>query len=307
MLFRKFRKTPTVMTTLNQITYDAKPDVKFPFSLSNFRRHPQKTETVNFILSHEFLGLVLNLGEPIEYAGSGLLPGTIQKSHYNLVYLPQTEYIVTVPRGLHHSIAMRLDYSTFVRAALDFPFLKPFLEHVTRKNASLIREHHLPIPLRMQNEIDALLYNISKDIAMRHLFMEIKAYQIFFDAMVDMADLFLGQKPAYVISDPIIKHAIEYLSNNFKNKIGIDTVASELGINKRKLQEGFKLHTGKNVHEYLVQLKMEEAKRLLRDPTRSVKSIAIELGYAETGFFNAYKNFYGQAPAAARGSEFEKE
>lgn len=295
------------MTSLNQITYDARLGVKFPFSLSNFRRHPQKTETIDFILSREFLGLVLNLGEPIEYAGSSLLPGTIQKSHYNLVYLPQTEYKVTIPRGLHHSIAMRLEPSTLTRAALDFAFLNPFLENVTRGTASLMRDHHLPIPLRMQEEVDALLYNISKDEGMRHLFMEIKAYEIFFGAMVDMADLFLGQKPTYVVSDPTIKHAIEYLANTFKQKITIEAVASELGINKRKLQEGFKLHTGKNVHEYVVQLKMEEAKRLLRDPSRSVKSIAIELGYAETGFFNAYKNFYGQPPAAARGSELDKD
>ncbi|MCD9014450.1 helix-turn-helix transcriptional regulator [Parachryseolinea silvisoli] len=295
------------MTSLNQITYDARPGVKFPFSLSNFRRHPQKTETIDFILSREFLGLVLNLGEPIEYSGSSLLPSTIEKSHYNLVYLPQTEYRVCIPRGLHHSIAMRLEPSTLTRAALDFAFLNSFLDNVSRQTASLIRDHHLPIPLRMQEEVDALLYNISKDEAMRHLFMEIKAYEIFFGAMIDMADLFLGQKPAYVVSDPTIRYAIEYLANTFKQKITIDAVASELGINKRKLQEGFKLHTGKNVHEYVVQLKMEEAKRLLRDPSRSVKSIAIELGYAETGFFNAYKNFYGQPPAAARGTELDKD
>lgn len=291
------------MTSVNQITYESARDVKFHFTLSNFRQHPQRDESFDVILQRDFLGLVLNLGEPIEYSGSELLPGTLQQGHYNIVYLPPTEYTVTTPKGLHHSITMRIDQATLSRSALDFPYLQRFLDTVVNKKSATIRDKHFPIPLRMQEEIDALLYNISKDESMRNLFLEIKAFEIYFAALTDMADLLLGIKPAYITTDPVTKTAVKYLTDHFQETITIEDLAVTLGVNKRKLQEGFKLHTGKTIHEYIIQLKMEAAKKMLRDPSRSVKSIALEVGYSETAFSVAYKKHFNQSPTAVRSEE----
>ena len=295
------------MTSINQIVYDARADVKFHFVLSKFRQHPQKEETFDILPSKEFLGLVLNLGEPVDYCGSGLLSATMPQAHYNFVYLPPTSYSVTIPCGPHHSLVMRLEQATLNRSALDFPFLKPFMEKVMLKEATFLREQHLPIPMRMQEEIDALLYNTSRDESMGNLFREVKSFEIYFGALTDMADLLLGLKPAYVVNDPVITKATDYLKKHIREAITIEILSIKIGINKRKLQEGFKIHTGKAVHEYVIQLRMEAAKKLLRDPFRSVKSIAIAVGYTETGFSSAYKKYYNQQPTAVRSMDTDKD
>ncbi|WAJ43937.1 helix-turn-helix transcriptional regulator [Mycobacterium sp. Aquia_216] len=52
---------------------------------------------------------------------------------------------------------------------------------------------------------------------------------------------------------------------------------------------------------YLSALRMRAASRLLRSTTRTVSSVAAEIGYSSEGAFtNAFKRFSGLTPSAYR-------
>lgn len=84
--------------------------------------------------------------------------------------------------------------------------------------------------------------------------------------------------------DPLTHHTIESL-------------ASEVGINRNKLHFGFKQVFGMTIHQYLEQLRMEKARLLLATTYKSIKIIASITGYCNSSRMGAvYKKTYGITP-----------
>ena len=102
----------------------------------------------------------------------------------------------------------------------------------------------------------------------------------------------------------IIEKISAYLLKNIDQNIPISNLSDRFGITARRLQQGFKLLFGKNVHEYIVQNRLDKAKKMLRDSNIPVKSIALTLGYKDVQNFSAaYKKRYNQSPSAVRTAE----
>ena len=70
-------------------------------------------------------------------------------------------------------------------------------------------------------------------------------------------------------------------------KINLDTVASNLHISKSNLIRVFKKNYGVTPYEYLLTLKTETAKILLRETTMSVKEIADRLCISDEHYFSS--------------------
>lgn len=54
---------------------------------------------------------------------------------------------------------------------------------------------------------------------------------------------------------------------------------------------------GKNFIEYLTDVRMEKAKELLRNSSKSIKEICLEVGYADSSYFSRiFKKNVGVSP-----------
>jgi YesN/AraC family two-component response regulator len=82
----------------------------------------------------------------------------------------------------------------------------------------------------------------------------------------------------------------------------IGMLASQLEINTHQLSEILNLRIGKNFYNYINQLRIEEAKRMLTDePGSNILSISIAVGYNTTSaFYNAFKKYMGISPSSYR-------
>ncbi|WP_166437129.1 helix-turn-helix domain-containing protein [Niastella caeni] len=70
------------------------------------------------------------------------------------------------------------------------------------------------------------------------------------------------------------------------------TLATEHGISRNALQEVFKEKYHQPIGQYKLQLRMEEARQLLK-AGKSIKEVAFILNYASpSSFSNAFSNFY---------------
>ena len=68
----------------------------------------------------------------------------------------------------------------------------------------------------------------------------------------------------------------------------------------------FKKKTGKNLSNYIIELKMEEAKKQLETTEKSISSISIELGYGNFSHFSkCFRKVCGASPQEYRES-FER-
>jgi len=92
--------------------------------------------------------------------------------------------------------------------------------------------------------------------------------------------------------------AIYYLQSRYSHKITIDRLAEELHTNRTTLQTDFKKHTGLSINQYLMQIRMNMAAKLIRDTGLSLKEITERIGFNDTGYFSrVFKQKFNQTPS----------
>lgn len=97
---------------------------------------------------------------------------------------------------------------------------------------------------------------------------------------------------------PAINRAERLLAANVDTPPGMPELARELGMAYSLFRREFKRHTGLAPYQYLQQLRLEKARRLIGNTDESIKEIADRLGFASAYHLSAaFKARYGEAPA----------
>ena len=77
----------------------------------------------------------------------------------------------------------------------------------------------------------------------------------------------------------------------------LSELSEEIGLNIKKLKEGFKEIYGDTVYGYLLDHKMEEARRMLSSKSYNVNEVGLKVGYSTSShFIAAFKKKYGTTP-----------
>jgi YesN/AraC family two-component response regulator len=94
---------------------------------------------------------------------------------------------------------------------------------------------------------------------------------------------------------------LDYLYNNYKLNIDTTSIADSIGLSYSSVGRIVKNKTGKNVLEYINGLRIEEAKRLLRQTNMNMMDIAINIGYNnDQSFARFFKKYEGVTPGEFR-------
>ena len=95
-----------------------------------------------------------------------------------------------------------------------------------------------------------------------------------------------------------IKTAIEFINANYKSKITLEEVAKIVHLNSCYLSQLFKKETGISFGDYLEQIRIDEAKRLLKTSTKNISEIADTLGFSSQNYFTrVFKKSTGLSPS----------
>jgi AraC-like DNA-binding protein len=94
---------------------------------------------------------------------------------------------------------------------------------------------------------------------------------------------------------------MEYLRARFDEEFGLDELAQAAGAADRfQLARGFRREFGTSPHAYLVQLRLAEARRLLREKVPPAEAAALS-GFADQSHMGRwFRRAYGMTPAAYR-------
>jgi AraC-like DNA-binding protein len=94
-----------------------------------------------------------------------------------------------------------------------------------------------------------------------------------------------------------IRKAKEIILSQMTEPPSLQGLASEIGLNVKKLKEGFKQIYGETVFGYLLDFKMNEARSMLDTKQYNVNEISIKLGYSTSShFISAFKKKFGTTP-----------
>lgn len=98
-------------------------------------------------------------------------------------------------------------------------------------------------------------------------------------------------------SERMIEFVKEYIRENYNKDISLTEVASKVYLNPNYFSDLFKRKVGKNFLDYLLELRIEISKELLKKPGIKIYEVANEVGYKEHASFNrAFKRIVGISP-----------
>jgi transcriptional regulator GlxA family with amidase domain len=101
--------------------------------------------------------------------------------------------------------------------------------------------------------------------------------------------------------DSMVRRCEEWLKQHFRDFEAIAQVTARAGIPERTFKRRFKAATGHSLIEYLQNLRIEEAKRLLEGSDMPIDAISEEAGYSDTSFFRRlFKRLTGLTPSRYR-------
>ncbi|WP_158289592.1 helix-turn-helix domain-containing protein [Paenibacillus flagellatus] len=96
-----------------------------------------------------------------------------------------------------------------------------------------------------------------------------------------------------------LKRFIE--ENCSDNALSLTSIADHFGMTPQYVSGLFKKQNGVNVTDYMVEVRIREAKRLLADPGLTVLQVAQQVGYAtDIGFIRVFKKVEGITPGKYR-------
>lgn len=123
---------------------------------------------------------------------------------------------------------------------------------------------------------------------------QIKRFKNVFDFEVNNENK-INNKVSY--KDEIVKKSKLYVKENIEGEITLNVVAQYLNISKNYFCSMFKQETGINFLNYIVQQKIERAKKMLIEENMKVYEVSERLGYNDTTYFSKlFKRNVGVTP-----------
>lgn len=172
---------------------------------------------------------------------------------------------------------------TFVRTTKNWKFIyiivsgshaKFFYNHV--RNASCI------VPCTpYQKTLDSLLEIVSMKFSGNlydNMYTSFLVYGIFLD-LYNVTHNILNAKQMTPIQETVVNQAIRYIQKHYKNNLDIDTVCGEIRFSKFYFCKLFKKHTGKTLHQYIIEYRVNKSKDLLTYSKLSISDVGRSVGF----------------------------
>lgn len=107
-----------------------------------------------------------------------------------------------------------------------------------------------------------------------------------------------SEKTRLLNSDRAIESMCRYINKNLSRRIFINDLEELTDLSARTIQYLFKQKFNCSPKQYVLQKRLDRARALLLERSKSVTSIATELGFSNLGNFSAmYKRLYGELPS----------
>lgn len=98
-----------------------------------------------------------------------------------------------------------------------------------------------------------------------------------------------------------LRAPVDYICQNFAANISVESLASASNISVSALERRFKKHLQKTPHQYINEVRLDNARQMLLETDQAIGTIALETGFADHSHFTrAFSNHFGSTPSQAR-------
>jgi two-component system response regulator YesN len=226
-----------------------------------------------------------------------LFYGDIEKVEQTYVYSVETEgrIINLVKHGEDEQVAELLDevYATNFQVGAISPELGKWLMY--NLISTLLRcLQGLNLQYRAVYGEEAPDARLSECGTLKEMFVEIK------EMYISLCHYLKEDR-----DDPnqqMMNSLLQYLQEHvYDPNLGLESAADHLGLSPKYVSRLFKLHTGDTLTNYIARMRVDEAKRLLKNTDLTILDISRQLGYStDIGLIRIFKKHEGITPGKYR-------
>lgn len=170
------------------------------------------------------------------------------------------------------------------------------LENMTGNNYIFLYKHTPPFMTVEMHMILKEIISYSKKGVLQKLFVEAKIIKLLLLIFEQFSERnTMEETPQTPL---LIK---KFVDENYHRNIKVEEIGRLIGINQNKIRKEFKAQYHITVSNYMAELRMLKAKKLIVDKEIMIKEIAIECGYEYVqNFTRAFKKKFGVSPEKLR-------
>lgn len=113
----------------------------------------------------------------------------------------------------------------------------------------------------------------------------------------------IGGEPESAANSFIVNKALEYMRKNYSQKLTLKDVADNIYVSQWHLSKLLNRHTGQSFSELMNKIRIEEAKKLLKNPAYRVGDVADMVGFLDMAHFSrVFKKIEGVSANEYRNS-----
>ena len=114
-------------------------------------------------------------------------------------------------------------------------------------------------------------------------------------------ELFAANRALLGRSTSVVGMAVDYIMEHFREGVTLRQVAADCHVNTSYLGQVFRKETGSAFTDYVNALRIQEARKLLNNPTLKVYEIAEQVGFTDYHYFlKIFKKMTGKSPTDMR-------
>ncbi len=183
------------------------------------------------------------------------------------------------------------------------PLLQSALEEVFGSDAAHARLRD--ISAFTDPRLNSLMEGVHEELMCK------KASPLFLQGIAQMIAIHLARNYAETVNESHsgspslpgykLRQLTDWMAENLAEEFSLDQLATQAGLSKFYFNRLFKSATGVSPSHYHINLRMDEAKRLLRETKRTIVEIALDVGYANPSHFaQLFRKETGLSPSDYR-------
>ena len=174
----------------------------------------------------------------------------------------------------------------------DGPQSRAYYEYITEQRGSLLHPDGFQEIVRILGK----LYHLFRSKApLSELSMSLDITEL-------LTRLALTEKEKRGSAAPSLGKAIAYIQEHFAEPVSLEHLASLSSLSPYYFTRLFTKETGQTPHQYLLSVRMDSARFLLKSTSMSIKEIGFSCGFSSESSFNAaFRKRIGQTPGQYRG------